>query len=269
MQAFSGNQRLVLDYLQEEILSRQEASLRRFLLRVCILPRMSASEQWVRSREDAFSFPIREHERELPYVQQEEEALLLIRLHLAQGKAKEALQEVMVWKKKAQAQGRQYVVLELLMLESLAYFRSHELSQACSTLIYALKLAQPEDYQRLFLDEGHMLGELLHSTLPHIQESALEASVHRLLDAFKREQVYVSSPVTPAPQASATLLEPLTPQEQRVLHLLAEGASNQQIASQLVISLATVRKHVSNILGKLGAANRTQAIVRAREYALL
>jgi LuxR family maltose regulon positive regulatory protein len=55
----------------------------------------------------------------------------------------------------------------------------------------------------------------------------------------------------------------------RVLRLLAEGASNQQIANQLVISLATARKHVSNILGKLGVANRTQAIARARGYSLL
>jgi DNA-binding NarL/FixJ family response regulator len=63
--------------------------------------------------------------------------------------------------------------------------------------------------------------------------------------------------------------EPLTPQERRVLLLLAEGASNQSIADQLVISLATARRHVSNILGKLGVENRTQAIVRAREYKLL
>ena len=87
-----------------------------------------------------------------------------------------------------------------------------------------------------------------------------------LLGAFEQEQVHT---VSPTPPARSQLLEPLTPQEQRVLHLLAEGASNQQIANQLVISLATARKHVSNILGKLGAANRTQAIARAREYALL
>jgi len=62
--------------------------------------------------------------------------------------------------------------------------------------------------------------------------------------------------------------EPLTPQEQRVLLLLAEGASNRRIADQLVISLATSRKHVSNIMSKLGAENRTQAVVRAREYKL-
>jgi LuxR family transcriptional regulator, maltose regulon positive regulatory protein len=99
-----------------------------------------------------------------------------------------------------------------------------------------------------------------------IQEPELRAYAHRLLDAFGQEQAHASSPTTQDP---SLLLEPLTPQEQRVLRLLAEGASNQQIANQLVISLATARKHVSNILGKLRAANRTQAIARARAYALL
>jgi LuxR family maltose regulon positive regulatory protein len=69
--------------------------------------------------------------------------------------------------------------------------------------------------------------------------------------------------------SASVLFDPLTPQERRVLQLLAEGASNQDIAKAFVISHATARKHVSNILSKLGAANRTQAIARAREYALL
>jgi ATP/maltotriose-dependent transcriptional regulator MalT len=70
--------------------------------------------------------------------------------------------------------------------------------------------------------------------------------------------------------ATATiLLEPLTAREEEVLRLLASGASNQDIVEQLVISLATAKKHVSNVLGKLGVASRTQAILRARELGLL
>jgi LuxR family maltose regulon positive regulatory protein len=61
-------------------------------------------------------------------------------------------------------------------------------------------------------------------------------------------------------------MEPLTPREQQVLRMLLAGASNQEIATQLVISLATVRKHVSNLLGKLGVENRIQVITRAREW---
>jgi LuxR family maltose regulon positive regulatory protein len=228
------------------------------------LGNLPAVEQWARTREHSFGFPVAEQTRELPYVNQEEEALLLIRLYLAQEKAQEALQELVSWKEKAQALGRQHAVLEILILEALAYFVTREIPQARTTLIHALRLAQPENYQRLFLDEGQPLAALLRSTLVQIQEPELRAYAHRLLNAF--EQVHVSSPITHNP---SLLLEPLTSQEQRVLCLLAEGASNQQIANQLVISLATARKHVSNILGKLGAANRTQAIARAREYALL
>ena len=65
------------------------------------------------------------------------------------------------------------------------------------------------------------------------------------------------------------VLEPLTQREQEVLHLLADGASNQDIANQLVVSLATAKKHVASILSKLGAENRTQAIARARSLSLL
>jgi LuxR family maltose regulon positive regulatory protein len=54
-----------------------------------------------------------------------------------------------------------------------------------------------------------------------------------------------------------------------VLRLLAEGASNQEIARILMIELSTVKKHVSNLLGKLGATSRTQAIAQARARALL
>ena len=49
----------------------------------------------------------------------------------------------------------------------------------------------------------------------------------------------------------------------------AAGRSNQVIASQLVVTLNTVKKHVSHIVGKLGAANRTEAVTRARELSLI
>lgn len=67
---------------------------------------------------------------------------------------------------------------------------------------------------------------------------------------------------------SAELAE-LSKRECEVLHLLAEGYSNQQIADQLFISLSTVKSHTSKIYGKLGVRNRTMALKVAREQAIL
>ena len=65
------------------------------------------------------------------------------------------------------------------------------------------------------------------------------------------------------------LPEPLSQREQEVLQLLAGGASNQEIAQELVITLDTVKRHVSHIFAKLGVSNRVQALRQARECGLL
>jgi LuxR family maltose regulon positive regulatory protein len=224
---------------------------------------LAVVEQWHRTKEQRSAFLVRERDQNLPLLQQQEEALLLVRLYIAQKHVGEALTELAPWKERARDQGRMRSLLEILILEAHAHFTGAELSQARHTLLQALQLAQPQHFQRLFLDEGRPLQALLKSTLPQIQEPELAAFARHLLNAFAQEQA--SAPGrTPSP-----LIEPLTPQEQRILRLLAEGASNQEIANQLVISLGTVKKHMTNLLGKLEATNRTQALVRAREYGLL
>jgi DNA-binding NarL/FixJ family response regulator len=64
-------------------------------------------------------------------------------------------------------------------------------------------------------------------------------------------------------------IEPLTEREREVLVLLAQGHSNREIAGQLVLAEGTVKNHVSNILGKLQAENRTQAAEIARRHGLV
>ncbi|WP_344941739.1 response regulator transcription factor [Sphaerisporangium flaviroseum] len=64
---------------------------------------------------------------------------------------------------------------------------------------------------------------------------------------------------------SATAFPQLTDRERDVLHLIAKGRRNEEIAQRLVLSLKTVRNHVSNIYAKLHVADRSRAIVRARE----
>ncbi len=63
--------------------------------------------------------------------------------------------------------------------------------------------------------------------------------------------------------------EPLTQREVEVLRLVSLGLSNKEIAESLVITHLTVKKHVSNIYGKLGAKRRTQAVVMAQTFQLL
>ena len=94
----------------------------------------------------------------------------------------------------------------------------------------------------------------------------LKQYAQKLLDASRR----YGNPATPLPLGKATgLVEALTPREMEVLQIVAIGDSNQAIADKLVITVRTVKKHITNILGKLGVSNRTQAVARARELKLI
>ena len=64
-------------------------------------------------------------------------------------------------------------------------------------------------------------------------------------------------------------MEPLSERELEVLRLLAEGRSNQEIAQALIVTVGTVKTHVHNICGKLGAPTRGRAVAVARELGLL
>ncbi len=72
-----------------------------------------------------------------------------------------------------------------------------------------------------------------------------------------------------APSPATTLEEPLSPREMEILHLVATGASNREIAETLVIAEGTVKNHLTNILGKLSVKDRMQAVIKAREYGLI
>lgn len=65
------------------------------------------------------------------------------------------------------------------------------------------------------------------------------------------------------------LAEPLSEREIEVLRLVARGATNREIAAALTLAEGTVRNHLTNILGKLGVSDRTQAAVKAKEWGLV
>jgi LuxR family maltose regulon positive regulatory protein len=202
----------------------------------------------------------------LALVRREEETLLRARLRIAEGQEDRALAELAPLLQETRDAGRLHRALQILVLQARAQAAGGNDVQARMTVLQAVTLASKAGYQRLFLEEGQFMKTVLQHLLSDLQEPALASFVRRLLLAF--------GPVLDPAAASAeeepsVLREPLTVQEQRVLSLLAEGASNQEIASTLVIGLSTAKKHVSNLLSKLGAQNRTQAIVRARANGLL
>ena len=65
------------------------------------------------------------------------------------------------------------------------------------------------------------------------------------------------------------LIEPLSERELEILRLLGQGASNKEIADHLVITVGTVKNHLTSILGKLGVRDRTQAALKARELGII
>ena len=131
----------------------------------------------------------------------------------------------------------------------------------------ALALARPEGYTLLFLEGGTAVQALLQAASKDTATpDSLKQYARQLLEAFPGMS---EGDMVPAPGAAAGLVEPLTPREMEVLQLVTAGDSNQVIADKLVITVRTVKKHITNILGKLGASNRTQAVARARELGLI
>ena len=199
-------------------------------------------------------------------VQREREALIVARLLIAQGEATAALLLLERWQAEAHAQRRTQSELEIQVLTALAHSTHKNLPQAKETLREALVLAQAEGYQRLFLDEGEALAILLRAVLLDVREGLLATYVRSLLVAFAQQQAGQDTSHHTAP---GLLIEPLSPQEQRVLRLLAAGRSNPEIAQELVVSVNTVKTQVQSIYRKLNVNSRWEAREAARHLKLL
>ena len=179
----------------------------------------------------------------------------------------------------AQAAQRQRRALKLQVLQALALQRAGspaDLDAAVALTGRLLQVAQAEGYVRLLLDEGPAVGTLLRRTQAALQASAertdplVDDCLQRLI-ALAGDEPLADEPVPAAEPAaaSATLDEPLTRKEIRVLQLLAEGYSNSVMAEKLFVSDSTVRTHLRNINLKLGARSRTQAVAIARRLGVM
>jgi LuxR family maltose regulon positive regulatory protein len=183
-------------------------------------------------------------------------------------------------------------LIEIKLLQALAYDmrgQKGEAEQALIILAEAVQLGVAEGFIRSFVDEAAPVKSLLsqlrarerHARLPALDAGTL-SYIDRLLAAFEGiGQSAVTYGHRPVPveargqresdyvRYGEFLVEPLSKRELEVLAMLAQGASNAEIADHLVIALNTVKRHISNIFEKLGVSSRTQAVAQARLLGLI
>jgi LuxR family maltose regulon positive regulatory protein len=201
-----------------------------------------------------------------PYVREREE-VACVRVLLAKQQPDLALKRLEPVLHRATTGKRWGHVIEIQLLQALAHRTCDEETQALDALSEAVRLAEPEGYIRSFLDEGAPMEALLYRLRKRNRKSGPTPYLDMLLTAFQQEnKAYVRAD---KPTEAYQLPEPLSERELEVLQLLVRGTSNQEIAQQLVITLDTVKRHVSHIFSKLGVHNRVQAARQARELGLL
>ena len=196
--------------------------------------------------------------------------LVLARVLLAQDNPGPALTLLQRLLGAAADQGRIGSIIEIQALRALALAAHGDHASAAGALTEAVTLAYPHGYVRVFADEGPPMRALL-AQLPAGQQAPASRIDSGYLAALLRAcgQADAVPPPGRAVAAAPGLIERLTGRELEVLRLLAAGRSNQRIAHDLVVALDTVKKHVTHILGKLGAGNRTEAVARARDLGLI
>jgi len=162
--------------------------------------------------------------------------------------------------------------IELLILRARLCWAQSDAAGCLLSLERALALAGPEGYIRSFVDAGEqmrlMLLEYQGSLKNRIRDDSNPDSppflsyIERLLGAF-------ADPAPAEDTRRASVYGPLSERELDVLHLIATGHTNQEIADLLFIVVSTVKSHINSLYGKLGANRRTQAIAIARSSGLL
>jgi LuxR family maltose regulon positive regulatory protein len=161
----------------------------------------------------------------------------------------------------AETQDRTASLIDILITLALAQRARGNTPAALERLGRALSLAEPEGYLRIFVDEGEPMRDLLRRA---VAAGTGVIYARRLLQAF-------DGPPHAVAEAAVTdgLAEPLSAREIEIMRLIAAGMRNQEIADHLVISVATVKRHLANAYGKLGASHRIEAVARANEQGLL
>ncbi|QBD83284.1 hypothetical protein EPA93_47915 [Ktedonosporobacter rubrisoli] len=194
----------------------------------------------------------------LPPFSSAQRGLVIARAHYLEGREEVALATLQALLNQALPAGHQRISFEAQALLALVYEKLGKSSQARQTLHTLLAQTYAEGYLRPFLDEGETMARLLSSLLRSLHKMPLRAYLQGILQAFPQGQA-----------AIASLPEPLSRQERRVLQLLADERSNAEIAHAMVVSINTIRTQTRSIYRKLGVHNRSTAVAIARQLRLL
>lgn len=188
------------------------------------------------------------------------------------GNAAQALPKLDAEIAAASASTRHRRALKLRVVKSLALKHTGDQRAALATMHDVLTVACKEGFQRLIIDEGDGVGNLVHHLMESLREESADRGdpifseyLQRLLQGFGAASAEDETAAAPHDR----LIEPLTAKEMRILLLLADGYSNSALAEKLFVSDSTVRTHLRNINGKLNAQSRTQAVAIARRLGVI
>lgn len=205
-----------------------------------------------------------------PFAREREE-VARARVLLAQFRPDLALQRLEPVLERATTGLRWGHVIEIRLLQALAYEMCYQHAQSLDAVAEAVRLAEPEGYLRSFVDEGAPIAAVLAKLREQQRKYGPTPYLDRLLATFPRQSKYNKhQPKQMREHAQVpSLSDLLSERELEVLQLLAHGSSNQEIAQELVIAVDTVKRHVSHIFSKLDVKNRLQAARQAQLLGLL
>jgi LuxR family maltose regulon positive regulatory protein len=194
-----------------------------------------------------------------PDYERRREHLTYARLLIREGRPDLALRILSPIQDQAEATGRDGDLVEVSIVTALAHEAHGYPAEAFRLLHRALELGDPSGYLRVFVDEGEELARLLRRAAVRGDHRDY---IRRLLAEIDHTRVRQPPNRSGEPVA-------LGERELDVLRLVADGLANRAIGERLSISDKTVKTHLTHILRKLGAANRTQAVDQARRLGLL
>jgi LuxR family transcriptional regulator, maltose regulon positive regulatory protein len=206
------------------------------------------------------------------------EHIALAKFYLSQNQDSAALKILHPLENILDTIGQGELSIEMFIVEAIGLYKIGEKQQALQSLQQAIRLAYPEGYIRIFIDEGELIKELLLDILRlndqygMVEESRTHLYVKNIITAFEQHPRQLISNDHDRNESEinvSPLQGPLSTRENEVLTLLRAGKSTKEIASILMVSINTVRTHLKHIYGKLDAHNRKDVLRRAVKMGLI